>query len=784
MDKKLEKTLEFDKIKQNLANFATTLDAKDKCLNLHFFDNLSDVNKEINETLDAFNCINKYKKLKFNRISNINETIKRLEIKSTLNIFEIMNVSRILNLSHNIIEYFKNTNIENNLHIYFDKLNPLIKENAYIKNIIISEEEINDNASPELASIRKKKKILNEKINVVANRLLNSYQSYLQEPIITTRNGSLCFPVKSEYKSKIDGIVLDISSSEFTIFIEPKELIEIKNNITELESKEKIEIDKILKNITDILTEHSETIKINYENIVKLDFIFAKAEFSNSNNFTLPIINDNHIIKLIDARHPLINKDICVPLNLEIGTDYQSLIITGPNTGGKTVCLKTIGLIELMGLSGLFIPAKENSMISTFDNIFLDIGDEQSIEQSLSTFSGHMKNIVHIINNSTDKSLCLFDELCSGTDPIEGANLAIAIIKFLINKNSTIVATTHYPELKLFALSNDKVINGSFEFDINTLMPTYRLILGIPGKSNAFIISEKLGLNKNIIEQAKNMLSQNDIKFEEIVSELEANKLNIEKEKQLITELKKEANELREKVKRQQAGLDNRTESVINKAKIEARNILLDAKNKADAVLKDLNKNNKNIVSSDKNELNKMISDINSDLITKVKGPKQPLSPKKINIGDNVKVLSFNSIGQVESLPDKDYNIFVRIGNLRVKVNIKELEAVDDISNNKPSAPKSKIDGTTEIKKDKTINISSEINLIGKTTDEAYILLDKYLDDAYLSHLPFCRIIHGRGTGALKNMVQNFLRKSKIVKEYRYGEYTEGGDGATVVTFI
>lgn len=784
MDKKLEKTLEFDKIKENLANFATTLDAKDKCLNLHFYNKLSDVNKEINETLAAFNCINQYKNLTFDKITNISESLKRLEIKSTLNLSEIMNISRMLNLSFNIVEYFKNTNIENNLYEYYNKLNPLTKENAYIKSIVISEEEIYDNATDELSSIRKKKKILNEKINIVANRLLNKYESYLQDPIITTRNGSLCFPVKSEYKNKIDGITLDVSSSEFTIFIEPKELIEIKNNIIELESKEKIETNKILKQISDVLSDYTQILKTNYDNIIKLDFIFAKAEFANYNNLSLPIINDKQNIKLIDARHPLLPKDKCVPLNLEIGSDYKSLIITGPNTGGKTVCLKTVGLIELMALSGLFIPAKENSTVSTFDNIFLDIGDEQSIEQSLSTFSGHMKNIVNIINNSTDKSLCLFDELCSGTDPIEGANLAIAIIKFLMNKNSTTFITTHYPELKLFALSNEKVINGSFEFDVNTLMPTYKLILGIPGKSNAFIISEKLGLNKTIIEEAKNMLSQNDIKFEEIVSELEASKLNIEREKKLVSELKKEASDLREKVKRQQAGLDNRTESVINKAKIEARNILLDAKNKADTVLKDLNKNNKDIISNDKNELNKMISNINSDLVEKVKGPKQPLSPKKINIGDSVKVLSFNSNAQVESLPDKDYNLFVRIGNIRVKVNLKELEAIDSTIDKKNTTVKSKVTGTTEIKKDKTISISPEINLIGKTTDEAYILLDKYLDDAYLSHLPYCRIIHGRGTGALKNMVQNFLRKSKIVKEYRYGEYTEGGDGATVVTFI
>ena len=782
MNKKLEKTLEFYKIKQKLADFANSEEAKELCLNLDIFKDLDSVNNELAETLDAFNCIEQYKKLKFDKIKNIDESIKRLEIKSNLSIVEILEISKILTSAENIIDYFKNTNLATKLEKYYKKLEPITKENNYIKNIILSEDEIADNATEELSNIRKKKKILNEKINTTANRLLHSYSSYLQEPIITTRNGSICFPVKSEYKSKIPGITHDISSSEFTIFIEPNELIEIKNNIFELESKEKSEINKILKNISDRLSEYTEVINNNYDNIIKLDFIFAKAELAVFNKWTLPLVNDEQKIKLIDAKHPLIDPNVCVPLNIEIGEKYKSLIITGPNTGGKTVCLKTIGIIEMMGLSGLFIPTKENSHISIFDNIFIDIGDEQSIEQSLSTFSGHMKNIVNIVNNSTNKSLCLFDELCSGTDPIEGANLAIAIIKDLLDKKCLIVATTHYPELKMFALSNDNIINGSFEFDVNTLMPTYKLIIGIPGKSNAFIISEKLGLKKKIIENAKNLLSQNDIKFEEIVSELEASKISLENEKQLIEQYKKEATELREKVKRQQKGLDDRIESMIRKAKLEAKNILIDAKNKADTVLKDINKNNLNIVSSDKNELNKMISDINSELVTKTKGPAKPLSPKKIQIGDNVKVLSFNSIAQVESLPDKDYNLFVRVGDMRLNVNLRDLESVE--IENKNIKKISHTTGSSEIKKDKTLNISSEINLIGKTTDEAYVLLDKYLDDAYLSHIPYCRIIHGRGTGALKNMVQNFLRKSKIVKEYRYGEYTEGGDGATVVTFI
>lgn len=630
--------------------------------------------------------------------------------------------------------------------------------------------------------------LLKEKIHMTSNRLLNTYGKYLQEPVIANKDGAICLPVKSEFKNKVDGTIHSISGSQFTIFIEPKEIIGLNNEIAENEALEQIEITKILTEISKEITPHIDTIKNNYFNLVKLDFIFAKAKYANEIKATKPVLNDNGRINLINARHPLIKKEAIVPLNINLGLDFTSLIITGPNTGGKTVSLKTVGLIELMALSGLFIPTSENSSVAIFDNIFADIGDEQNIEQSLSTFSSHMTNIVYILNNITNNSLVLLDEICTGTDPIEGANLAISILNELLDKKVRVIATTHYPELKRYALTKDGVKNGAFEFNVDTLKPTYRLLIGIPGKSNAFAISEKLGLSKNIIDNAKELLDTDDIRFEDVVSNLEESRRTIDRERIEIENYKNEIEELKNKVKRQEKGLNDRAEAIIRQAKEKAHSILFDAKNLADETIKNIKSNSDDLSLSikERTKLNKGLNDTVESLIEKKKGPSQPLSAKKIKIGATVKVLSLNANGIVETLPDKDYNLFVRIGIMRTLVNLRDLELITDdnikIDGTKIKKIKNK-DGSSKIKLEKSYDVKSEINLIGKTTDEAIFELDKYIDDAYIAHIPIVRIIHGRGTGALKKAVQDFCRKSTIIKSYRLGDFDEGGDGVTIVTF-
>lgn len=786
--KSIYETLEFNKITNSLSQFASSNAAKDICISLKKIDNKEELYKAINETDAAVSYLRSSAPPNFDNLTDIQSAVARLSKEASLNTTELISISNCLNISENIIKYYNEKDLHSCLDTYFKSLDPLSILNNGIKRIIISENEISDNASSVLLAIRRKKILLNEKIHITANRLLNTYGKYLQEPVIANKDGAICLPVKSEYKNKVDGTIHSISSSQFTIFIEPKEIIGLNNEIAENEALEQIEIAKILAEISRQIIPHIDTIKNNYLNLVKLDFIFAKAKYANDIKGTLPILNDEGRINLIDARHPLIKKDIIVPLNINLGVDFTSLIITGPNTGGKTVSLKTVGLIELMALSGLFIPTSENSSVAIFDNIFADIGDEQNIEQSLSTFSSHMTNIVYILNHITNKSLVLFDEICTGTDPIEGANLAISILNVLLSKKIRVIATTHYPELKRYALTKENVKNGAFEFDVDTLKPTYKLLIGIPGKSNAFAISEKLGLDKSIISNAKELLDTNDIRFEDIVATLEESKRTIDKERTEIEQYKKEINELKEKVKRQEKGLNDRADSIIRQAKEKAHTILYDAKNLADETIKSIKSSGNDLSSSmkERSKLNKGLNEVAESLIEKVKGPSQPLSAKKIKIGSTVKVLSLNANGIVETLPDKDYNLFVRIGIMRTLVNLRDLELVTDdnikIDGTKIKKIKNK-DGSSRIKLEKSYEIKSEINLIGKTTDEAILELDKYIDDAYIAHIPIVRVIHGRGTGALKNAVSEFCRKSSVIKSYRLGDFDEGGDGVTVVSF-
>ena len=786
--KNIYETLEFNKILNSLSQFASSNAAKNICISLKKIDNKDELYKAANETDAAVSYLRSSAAPSFDNLVDILSAIARLSKEATLNTTELINISNCLNTTESIIKYYNEKGLNTCLDIYFKSLDSLSILNSEIKRIVISETEISDNASSVLLAIRRKKMLLKEKIHMTSNRLLNTYGKYLQEPVIANKDGAICLPVKSEFKNKVDGTIHSISGSQFTIFIEPKEIIGLNNEIAENEALEQIEITKILTEISKEITPHIDTIKNNYFNLVKLDFIFAKAKYANEIKATKPVLNDNGRINLINARHPLIKKEAIVPLNINLGLDFTSLIITGPNTGGKTVSLKTVGLIELMALSGLFIPTSENSSVAIFDNIFADIGDEQNIEQSLSTFSSHMTNIVYILNNITNNSLVLLDEICTGTDPIEGANLAISILNELLDKKVRVIATTHYPELKRYALTKDGVKNGAFEFNVDTLKPTYRLLIGIPGKSNAFAISEKLGLSKNIIDSAKELLDTDDIRFEDVVSNLEESRRTIDRERIEIENYKNEIEELKNKVKRQEKGLNDRAEAIIRQAKEKAHSILFDAKNLADETIKNIKSNSDDLSLSikERTKLNKGLNDTVESLIEKKKGPSQPLSAKKIKIGATVKVLSLNANGIVETLPDKDYNLFVRIGIMRTLVNLRDLELITDdnikIDGTKIKKIKNK-DGSSKIKLEKSYDVKSEINLIGKTTDEAIFELDKYIDDAYIAHIPIVRIIHGRGTGALKKAVQDFCRKSTIIKSYRLGDFDEGGDGVTIVTF-
>ena len=797
-------TLEYNKVIDKLMDFCDTADGKAIVKNLSPIFDKKNIEIALKETDSAYSFLRQFEAPSFIGLTNIDDIIIRLEKGGSLNIIEFLVLYNLINVTSRIIKYRKNKEENTVLDKYFNNLNPLNNENSEIKKIINidklnfdvkdienidrAREVIYDDASNILLAIRRKKKVLTDRVKTEANKLLNFYRNELQEQIIANKGGRICLAFKIENKNKIDGTVLDVSNKGYTVFIEPKQISSLNNEITNLTAEEDIEINKILFSLSQKFITCILDLKTNYNTLVKLDFIFAKAKYATITSSTLPTFSDNLYINIKGGRHPLIDNNVFVPLDIKLGEEYNQLIITGPNTGGKTICLKTIGLIELMAMSGLFIPARENSIVAFFDNVYADIGDEQSIEQSLSTFSAHMKNIIYILNNATKNSLCLFDELCVGTDPVEGANLAISILTFLKNKNTTVVATTHYPEIKMFALSNDRVKNASFEFDVNTLKPTYKLIIGIPGKSNAFAISEKLGLNKDIIDNAKKLVDKKDAKFEDIVSNLYEDRINIDKEKKELEKTKYEITELKEKVNRQQKGLNDRYDSTLRKAKEEARSILLEAKKLADETIKNIKNTNNDIHSTniEKNKISKKLQEIDESLIEKIKGPKNPISPKKIKLGQKVRVLSLKTDGIVETLPDKDYNLYVRIGILKTKVSLRDLENIDDTNislDDKKLKRNPYSKDISSIKIEKTYTISSEINIIGKTVDEALSILDKYIDDAYLSKIPKIRIIHGRGTGALKNAVHTLLKKQSFIKNYYLADFNEGGDGATIVEF-
>lgn len=792
MNKKVLSTLEYTTIISLLEDHASSLPGKEMCKNLLPMTKLSDIEEALKQTGDALTRLFKKGSINFGSNKDLRFSIKSLEIQATLTPAELLAFAHFLSNVGRVRAYGvkeKEDEPSDSLDDYFNLLEPLTHISKEIERCILTEDgEIADDASPTLRSIRKSKQATAEKIHSELNKMVNgSMKSYLQDSVVTMRNDRYCIPVKSEYKGQVPGMVHDQSSSGSTFFIEPKQIVELNNKIRELELEEKKEIAIILANLSASLSEHSLALSTNMELMTKLDFIFAKAYLAMDEKATCPIFNTDRYINIRKGRHPLLDKNKVVPIDVPLGKDYDLLIITGPNTGGKTVTLKTVGLFTLMGQAGLFIPAGDRSELAVFNEVFADIGDEQSIEQSLSTFSSHMKTIVHILNHADENSLCLFDELGAGTDPTEGAALAIAILNFLHDRGIRSMATTHYSELKIYALSTSFVENACCEFDVETLSPTYRLLIGIPGKSNAFAISSKLGLSSDIIEEAKKQITEESEKFEDVIANLENSRITIERDKALIAEQKqlieKEMTSLKEKTDK----LNDSRDRILREANEEARNILAEAKEYADETIRAIQKSGGAVSMKDleakREGLRNKVNDKNNKLSVKSEKKVAGVNPKDLHLGDMVKIVSMGLKGTVSSLPDAKGNLYIQCGIIRSQSNIKDLELVFEDEISAPGLSKKKSSGSGAIKMSKSMSISYECNIIGKTVDEALAILDKYLDDAYLSHIPSVRIVHGKGTGTLRNAVTSYLKKCKYVKSFRQGEHGEGDAGVTIVEF-
>lgn len=787
MNEKVLKTLEYNKIIELLKEEAGSNLGRNLCANLQPSSDLQEITKNQQQTGDALKRIWQKGSVSFSGIHDIGESLKRLEIGSTLGAGELLRICSLLKVALRVKAFSRNEDNEtDSLDSLFDAIEPLTNLKKEIEKCIISEDEIADDASYNLKNIRRQIKLTNERIHTQLSSLVNSQngKTYLQDSLITMRDGRYCVPVKQEYRSNVSGIIHDQSSSGSTLFVEPTAVVELNNKLRELAVKEADEIQVILANLSIMCAECMEQLHCNLEVLPYLDFIFAKANLAKTMKATIPEFNNQRCIQIKKGRHPLLDPQKVVPIDVTLGKDFTLLIVTGPNTGGKTVSLKTVGLLSLMGQAGLHIPAFEGCKLAVFDEIFADIGDEQSIEQNLSTFSAHMVNTVNILEKADQNSLVLFDELGAGTDPVEGAALGISILSFLKNLGVRTMATTHYSELKLFALSTEGVQNASCEFDVETLRPTYRLLIGIPGKSNAFAISEKLGLPKYIIQDAKARIDADDEQFEDVLAELERQKRQIEKDKETISVYKSQISSLKRDYELKNKNLDERKDKILSKAREEALNILKEAKETADEAIKNINKygksgNTKELEKS-RSAVGKNIKKNQSSASMKATAPKKKHKPSDFKLGTGVKVLSMNLNGTVASLPNADGNLTVKMGILNSKVNIKDLEIIDEPDIKAPGLSKG---NSGKIKMNKSLTVKMELNLIGKTVDEALFELDKYLDDAYLAHLPQVYIIHGKGTGTLRSAIQNHLKKCSYVKSYRNGEHGEGGAGATVVEF-
>jgi len=787
LNKKALATLEYNKIINTLVSMACSDGAKQTLKALMPMNNIDDINSALDETNDALTRVYQKGSVDFSRIKDVRASIARLKVGSSLNALELLNISMLLECAAHIKGYYEYR--ADSIQPMIDTLDPVTLLNNAIKRCIISEDEISDDASANLRDIRRKKNLAADRIHTELNKILNSpsTRTYLQDYVITTRQGRFCLPVKAEYKSSMPGMVHDQSSTGSTLFIEPAAVVKLNNDIRELELKEQAEIEVILASLSEKAAEHTDMLLSDYEVLTHLDCIFAKALLSRHFNCSRPVMNTNGRVNIKKGRHPLIEPHTVVPIDIYLGTDFNLLIITGPNTGGKTVSLKTVGLLTLMAQAGLNIPALEHSDIAVFDEIFADIGDEQSIEQSLSTFSSHMTNTVDILKKADSNSLILFDEIGAGTDPTEGAALAIAILDNLHRRGVTTMATTHYSEIKMYALTTDGVENACCEFDVESLRPTYRLLIGIPGKSNAFAISKKLGLSADIIDDAAKRLDSEDIRFEDLVTDLEQSRVTIEKEREELAKYKEEIASLKAELTKKTERLDERTNNIIRKANEEAAHILRDAKEYADKTI-----NAKHGMSV--KELEKHRSDIREKMNKRQE--KLKVEPAKVQAhkahdisefkpGMHVKVLTMNVVGTVSQIHKAKNQVSVLIGSLNTKMDIKNLailKGYKDPEDTKAASSKSG-SGSGKIKMAKSSSVSSEINLLGYTVDEAVAVLDKYLDDAYIAKIPQVRIVHGKGTGALRAGVTSYLRGVPYIKDFRLGQIGEGAEGVTIVTF-
>ena len=792
MNEKALKILEYEKIIQKLTDLAGSAPGKALCRSLAPSTDLSDILRMQRETSDGVSMLLRKGSVSFSGVTDMRGSLKRLEVGSSLNIDELLRVCRLLETCLRVKSWARGETVQeqdNSLTGMFQSLQPLTPLSAEIRRCIPSEEEIDDNASPGLRQVRRQMQLTNERIRSQLTSYVNgSYRTFLQDAVVTQRNGRFCIPVKAEHRSQVPGMIHDQSSTGSTLFIEPMAIVKLNNDLRELEIREEKEIEKVLAELSSQVALESAAIEEDIQLLTELDFIFARARLSRSYNGTEPEFNQEGRIAIRKGRHPLLDPARVVPVDIRLGDDFTLLVISGPNTGGKTVSLKTVGLFTLMGQAGLHIPAFDHSELSVFTEVFADIGDEQSIEQSLSTFSSHMTNIVSFWNQADERSLVLFDELGAGTDPTEGAALAIAILSNLHRRGIRTMATTHYSELKVFALSTPGVENGCCEFDVETLRPTYRLLIGIPGKSNAFAISEKLGLPDYIIEEAKEQISQEAESFEDVIADLENSRAAMEQEREAIQRYKQEIEERKTRLERKEDRLENNRDAILSKAREEAQAILREAKEYADETIRRYNKlgnaaGSTKEMEQERTKLREKMSSLEKKgAKPKEKSPKKELTAKDLRIGDSVKVLSMNLRGTVSTLPDARGNLFVQMGILRSQVNLKDLEKLPDDTGSAAASFK-KQSGGSRIKMSKSASIHTEINLLGKTTDEALVELDKYLDDAYLAHLPSVRIVHGKGTGALRKAVHQYLRRQKHVASFRLGEFGEGDSGVTIAEF-
>lgn len=798
MNEKALRILEYDKIIHLLTEKATSAPGKELCRILKPMTDIAKIEEAQKQTADAFSRLIKGDRANFSGNKDISYSIKALEIGSALSAAELLKISASLACAAKAKAFSRTEHddeIEDSLQTFFANLEPLTPLQNEINRCILSEEEIADDASATLKHIRRSINLTNEKIHSQLTNMVNgSCRTYLQDAVITMRNNRYCIPVKSEHKGSVPGMIHDQSATGSTLFIEPAVIVNLNNQLKELAMQEQDEIERILAELSANASDFTKELANNYRLLTILDFIFARASLAIDMNASRPLFNNRRHINIRKGRHPLLHKKTVVPIDIHLGADFDLLIVTGPNTGGKTVSLKTVGLFTLMGQSGLHIPALDRSELGVFTEVYADIGDEQSIEQNLSTFSAHMTNTISILKNADENSLCIFDELGAGTDPTEGAALAIAILKHLHDKGIRTMATTHYSELKVFALTTPYVENACCEFDVETLRPTYRLLIGIPGKSNAFAISSKLGLPDEIIASAKEHISEEEESFEDLLADLEESRRTIEKEQSEIQSYKSEIASLKQRLEQKQERLDAQKDKILRQANEEARKILQDAKDVADETIRNFQKTGNQTSIKELEQVRTKVRDKirekNNNLNVSVEKPTHKvLKASQLKPGDMVKVVTMGLKGTVSTMPDAKGDLFVQCGIIRSKVNIKDLvlakeDSMPGIANYKKSfAGISSSSDSGRISMSKTATLSTEINLLGRTVDEAIAELDKYLDDAYLSHAPSVRIVHGKGTGALRQAVQKHLKRVSYVKSFHLGEYGEGDAGVTIAEF-